>query len=60
MDTPLLQSQKRHSASRVGQIAGVDSREIGAAKSLSGAKDVTERIVPAAAQFLQDSSQDAR
>ena len=33
---------------------------LGAAKSLSGTKDVTERILPAAAQFIQDGSLDAR
>jgi hypothetical protein len=33
---------------------------LGAAKSLSGTKDVTERILPAAAHFIQDGSLDAR
>lgn len=33
---------------------------LGAAKSLSGAKDVTERILPAAAHFVQDSNPEAR
>ena len=33
---------------------------LGAAKSLSGAKDVTERILPAAAHFVQESSPEAR
>ena len=33
---------------------------IGAAKTLNGAKDVTERILPAAAQFIQESSPEAR
>ena len=35
-------------------------QKMGGAKVLSGAKDVTERILPAAAQFLQEGSPDAR
>ena len=34
--------------------------KLGSAKSLSGAKDVTEKILPAAAHFIQDGSLDAR
>lgn len=34
--------------------------KMGPAKTLSGAKDVTERILPAAAHFLQDGSLEAR
>lgn len=34
--------------------------KMGAAKTLSGAKDVTERILPAAAHFIQDGSLEAR
>ena len=34
--------------------------KLGPAKSLSGAKDVTEKILPAAAHFIQDGSLDAR
>ena len=40
-------------------LAGIVER-LGAAKSLSGAKDVTERILPAAAHFVQESSPEAR
>ena len=34
--------------------------KMGSAKALSGAKDTTERILPAAAQFLQESNPEAR
>lgn len=34
--------------------------KMGPAKTLSGAKDVTEKILPAAAHFLQDGSLEAR
>lgn len=34
--------------------------KLGPAKTLCGAKDVTERILPAAAHFVQDGSLEAR
>lgn len=34
--------------------------KLGPAKTLSGAKDVTERILPAAAHFIQDGNLEAR
>ena len=34
--------------------------KMGPAKSLSGAKDITERILPAAAHFIQDGSLETR
>ncbi len=33
---------------------------LGPARTLSGAKDVTERLLPAAAQFIQDGNLEAR
>ena len=48
----------RAEAAKLLAIIVVD--RLGPAKSLSGAKDVTDKILPAAAQFIQDGNLEAR